>query len=163
MGLGRKRLRATQEFGDPIFGATDDGALRRQHDRPLHQLRMLHKKVDDGGRRLILGLVESELGEDRILPNEVGHRAIKLPDDLRQRLTGGLGLEVLNGVELDTTLLKNLQRVRRRVSMRVVENRDGSHASIMADRRTRARPTREPISRAEESLRRRRRRRGAAR
>ena len=141
MGLGRKRLRATEEFADPIFRATDDGALRRHHDRPLHQFRMLHQQVDDGGRRLVIGLVESELGEDRILPNEFGHRAIKLPDDLRQLLAGGLGLEVLDGVELDTPLLKNLQRVRRGVSMRVVEDRDGSHASIMADRRTRVRPT----------------------
>ena len=103
---------------------------------------MLHQQRDDRGRSLVVGLVESELGEDRILPNEVGHRAIEFPDDLSQRLAGGLGLEVLDGVELDTPLRKNLQRVRRRVSMRVVEDRDGSHASIMADRRTRVRPAR---------------------
>ena len=74
---------------------------------------MLHQQFDDSIRRLVVGLIEAELGEDRILPNEVGHWAIELGDDLLQCLAGGLGLEVLDGVELDTTRLKDLQRIGR--------------------------------------------------
>ena len=118
-----------------MFRAADDRALGRDHHGTLHQPRMFHQQVDDGTRRLVVGLVQSELGKDRILPDEICHRAIKLPDDLRQCLARGLGLEVLDGVELDTTLLKNLQRARRRVSMRVVEDRDGGHKPIMAEPR----------------------------
>ena len=129
-----------------MFRAADYCALRRHHHGTLHQPRTLHQQFDDGTRRLVVGLVQSELGKDRILPDKICHRAIKLPDDLRQCLACGLGLEVLDGVELDTTLLKNLQRVRRRVSMRVMEDRDGSHWSIMADGRTGGQAAREGFS-----------------
>ena len=128
-------LRTIEEFTHAMFRAADDRALGRHHHGTLHQPRMFHQQVDDGTRRLVIGLVQSELGKDRILPDEICHRAIKLPDDLRQCLVRGLGLEVLDGVELDTTLLKNLQRARRRVSMRVVEDRDGGHKPIMAEPR----------------------------
>ncbi len=73
---------------------------------------------------MVVGFVQAELGKYRVLANEVGDGAVELGDDLGQCLSRGLGFEVFDGVELDTTLLKDLQSVRRRVSMRVVEQRD---------------------------------------
>lgn len=94
---------------------------------------MFHQDLDDSVSALVVRFDQPQFGEHRVLPHQVGDRSVELADDFGQSFARWFRLEVLDSVELDTALLKNLQSVGGRVSMRVVEERDGSHDSIIAD------------------------------
>jgi hypothetical protein len=109
---------------DPILRAPDDRPVPAFDYRPLHQPGPLQEQLDHGLRGRVIGRVQAKLRELRVLPHEVRNGVLELRDDPLQCRTVGLLLQVLDDVELDAQLLRDLYGSLGRVSIRVVEDRD---------------------------------------
>jgi hypothetical protein len=77
----------------------------------------------------VVARFEAELGEDGVLADEIGNGVFELVDDRTQRCGVRLGLQVFDGVELDTELFGNPNRVDGTVSIRVVQDGDVGHGA----------------------------------
>jgi hypothetical protein len=116
-----------EERAHAVLRPADDRPVALHHDRALQEPRLRHEQVDHRIGLAVVGLVQAELRELGVLPDEVGDRVLEPRDDLLERRPVGLLLQVLDDVELDAQLLRDLQSSLRRVSVRVVEDRHVGH------------------------------------
>jgi len=109
---------------DPVLRPADDRPAASHEHRPLHQARLRQQELDHGaGRRVVISR-QPELLERGVLADEVADRVLEPADDLLEGGPVGLLLQVLDDVELDAQLLRDLYGSLGRVSIRVVEDRD---------------------------------------
>jgi len=88
---------------------------------------VLQEQVDDGTSFGVIVRVQSELREQRVLPDQVGDRVLEDGDDSLEGLAIGRGLEVVDDVELDAQLTRRSESVLRGPSMTVVVDGDVGH------------------------------------
>ena len=105
--------RFRKKFAHPLFRTPDQCHLAPHYHRSLQQFRVGDKNLDDRLRIVdVIGLVETELGEYRVLPYQVLDRVFELGHDVGKDFAAGFGLHVLNDVELDAQLLGDRQSIR---------------------------------------------------
>ena len=127
-------LGLAEERPNPILGATDDRLAVGHYDRALHQTGMFGEEFDDCFGRCVVLRSEGKLVEQRVLADEVCDGVFEDGDDLAKFVGAGLGLEILNDVELDAELTSDGERIGARVSIRVVKNGDVCHRHrLLAD------------------------------
>jgi hypothetical protein len=119
--------RSAQEGAHAVLRAADDRLVALHDDRALQQPRLRHQQVDHRVGLHVVGLVQAELRELRVLADQVGDGVLEPRDDLLERRPVRLLLQVLDDVELDAQLLRDLQSSLGRMSVRVVEDRHVGH------------------------------------
>jgi hypothetical protein len=72
---------------------------------------VLEEQVDDRPGLGVVVRVQSELREQRVLPDQIGDRVLEDRDDRLQGLAIGRCLEVLDDVELDAELTRSRESV----------------------------------------------------
>jgi hypothetical protein len=114
--------------GDAALRAADDRAVSGDEHRALHQPRVAGEELRDGFGRAVVGLVEAEPGELRVLADEVLDGVLEDRDEAVERRPVRLLLEVLDDLELDPEIPGDRQGAGRGVSVRVVVDEHLRHA-----------------------------------
>src|SRR5271166_866967 len=83
----------------------DDRTVATNHDRTLHQFRMLQQQRDDFFLIDIVLRLEAQFAEAFILPHEVGGRPFQHREDFFQRLSRRGRFEILDHVAFDAALV----------------------------------------------------------
>jgi len=114
-----------------VLGAADDGAVAADEHRALHEARVLDQEVGDGIGRRVVGGVEAQALEVRVLADEVGRRVLQLGHEVEQcRLVERL-LQVLDDLGVGARRRELVEGVLRRGALGVVKDRDLGHVPTL--------------------------------